>query len=345
MPKIEPQSHVDVFNTIARAQAAGKSLEVSKDGTVKEASWGTRLVRSFNTKLHGQEWAKNENARTTVAVGQKLLEAIERKTTREPAKQAGVKITALFERSAQLGEMPSSAMILALIGDKTGITVRDIDPKAVGFKRADIGEVHLDQKKNWLDTGNFLKDAGEYFPPGQIGDASKVRPHVKDLLTDPLLIKDHEVGQDNRFLWDTSMVTPGSAVDGQALANTLDKGKFYNYAVTLNNEGKPVVVLGFEDQADGSSQRFAKGTGVRGAGMGHPTLTHSYGGKAIFGGELMFNEQRGGWTINNSSGRYGAGNAEALAARDIKPDDLLAFTAELLGEINFPLAAVNRRTF
>jgi hypothetical protein len=56
-------------------------------------------------------------------------------------------------------------------------------------------------------------------------------------------------------------------------------------------------------------------------------------------------EQRAGWTINNSSGRYGAGNAEALAARGIKPDDLLAFTAERLGEINFALAAVNRRTF
>ena len=117
-------------------------------------------------------------------------------------------------------------------------------PASTKCRRADIGKVHLNQKQNWLDTANFVKDAGEYFPPGQIGDASKVRTHVQDQLTDPSMTKDHEVGQDSRLSWDTSMVAKGSTVDGQALAGTLDKGKFYNYAVTLNNEGKPVVVLG-----------------------------------------------------------------------------------------------------
>ncbi|MFM8637637.1 MAG: hypothetical protein ACKOER_07940 [Betaproteobacteria bacterium] len=58
MPKIEPQSHVDVFNTIARAQAAGKSLEVSKDGSVKEASWGKRLVRDHQQHRSGQGTAQ-----------------------------------------------------------------------------------------------------------------------------------------------------------------------------------------------------------------------------------------------------------------------------------------------
>lgn len=340
MPKIQPQSHTDILNTIVHAQAAGKSLEVSKDGRVKEASLGTRFLRA----VHGNEWNKNEYTRTAREVGNKLVEAIERGSNSNKVAATNEKVRALFERSATKAEIPSSGALLQLLGKKAGVSLRNVDATQVGFRREDIGEVLHDQRKDWVATGNFLKIAGEFFKPGQIGDASKVRPHVQDLLTDPSMIKDHEVGQVNRFLWDSGSIAPGSAVDGRALADTLDKGKFYNYAVTLNEQGKPVVVLGFEDEADGSSLRFSKESGQRGQGMGHPTLTQAFGGKAVFGGELMYIEDKG-WTINNSSGRYGSGKTEVMEQHGIEPDDLLAFAADLLKDINFPLDAVNRRSF
>ena len=38
-------------------------------------------------------------------------------------------------------------------------------------------------------------------------------------------------------------------------------------------------------------------------GYGHPTLTE--GGKALYGGELLYKPSAGGWIINGASGRYG----------------------------------------
>jgi len=340
MPKIQQQSHVDILNTIVHAQATGKSLEVTKDGQVKEASLGTRLLRA----VHGNDWNKNEYTRTAREVGNKLVEAIQRGSNSDKVAATNEKVKALFERSAAKAQVPSSGAIVQLLGKKAGVTLRNVDATLVGFKREDIGEVQHEQRKDWVATGNFLKISGQFFKPGDIGDGSKVRPHVKELLTDPSMIKDHEQGQVNRFLWDSGSIGAGSAVDGRALADNLDKGKFYNYAVTLNEQGKPVVVLGFEDEADGSSRRFSKESGQRGEGMGHPTLTQPFGGKAIFGGELMYIEEKG-WTINNSSGRYGSGKTEVMDQHGIQPDDMLAFAADLLKEINFPLETVNRRSF
>jgi hypothetical protein len=341
------QTHSQILDTIFRAQADHKSLEVTKDGRVKTASLGTRIVRAYNEHKNGAEWTKNETARISLEVGRKLNEAIARHSTSNAAQATSAKLTALFERSAALGEVPSSAMILRLVGRGSGVGAKEVDQTRVGFRRSDIAEIQLDQKKDWAATseGKFLKEAGQYFAPGAIGDGNKVKPHLQALLREPSITKGHEVGQTNHFLLDSGQMAAGQGPDGQALANTLDKSKLYNFAVTLNDQGKAVVVLGFEDQKDGSLRGFGRETPKESEPMGHPTLTNPFGGKAIFGGELIFNEQRGGWTINNSSGRYGSGNEAVMTQHGISVDDLMAHTADLLTEINFPLAAINKRAF
>ncbi len=62
---------------------------------------------------------------------------------------------------------------------------------------------------------------------------------------------------------------------------------------------------------DGSELRVgietqAAGRDTQGKAYGHPTLAQGTAGlKALYGGELLYKPSKGGWIINEASGRYG----------------------------------------
>jgi hypothetical protein len=156
---------------------------------------------------------------------------------------------------------------------------------------------------------------------------------LKELAVEPTLIKPHEVGASNRFLYD-------STVDGggDKLSQVLDKTKNYLFAIAIDHEGKPHVRIGFEDTADGGK----KGGGARVELMGHPTLTNDLAeGKAVIGGELKFNREKNGWEIDNNSGRFGMGNFELKEELGIKSTDLLDYAAHQFGNIGLNLVNLN----
>jgi hypothetical protein len=330
--KTSPQTHADILRVIGEAQVSGKGLDITKDGTVKVASFGTRAFRVIGEKLKGTAWTDSKVIQVNSKVANKLNEAILSKSANFANHENYGQFKALVDRAATSKDLPSSkAFYQAIRGLR--IAIKDVDQSVI---RSKPGEITISAPVGNADpfAGKVSKRGGSDVAVGSSQKRELIEAHLKDLAASPTLIKPHEKGVSNRFLYDST--TDGG---GNKLANVLDKTQNYLYAIAIDSEGKPHVRIGFEDTADGAK----KVAGGRADLLGHPTLTNDLGeGKAVIGGELKYNRDKNGWEIDNNSGRFGLGNVDLKTELGLSSDDVLDYAASKFQNIGLDLVNINK---
>ena len=330
--KTTPQTHADILKVIGEAQVSGKGLDIKKDGTIKIASLGTRAFRVIGQKLKGTAWADEKVIQVNSKVANKLNQSILSKSANFVNHENYGQFKALLDRASTSKELPSSkAFYQAIRGLR--IAIKDVDQSLIRSKK---GEITISEPVANADpfAGKVAKRSGTDIAPGASQKRELIEAHLKDLAASPTLIKPHETGVSNRFLYDST--TDGG---GEKLSQVLDKTQNYLYAIAIDSEGKPHVRIGFEDTADGAK----KVAGGRAELLGHPTLTNDLGeGKAVIGGELKYNREKNGWEIDNNSGRYGLGNIDLKIDLELTAEDVLDYAASQFENIGLNLVNINK---
>jgi hypothetical protein len=330
--KTTPQTHADILRVIGQAQVSGKGLDVKKDGTIKVASLGTRAFRVIGQKLKGTAWAEEKVIQVNSKVASKLNESILSKSANFVNHENYGQFKELLDRASNSKDLPSSkAFYQAIRGLR--IAIKDVDQSLIRSKK---GELTISEPVANADpfAGKVAKRSGTDIAPGASQKRALIEAHLKDLAASPTLIKPHEVGVSNRFLYDS--ISDGG---GDKLSQVLDKTQNYLYAIAIDSEGKPHVRIGFEDTADGGK----KVAGGRAELLGHPTLTNDLAeGKAVIGGELKYNRDKNGWEIDNNSGRFGLGNIDLKIDLELTAEDVLDYAASQFENIGLNLVNINK---
>jgi hypothetical protein len=336
MPSIDKnnqQTHLDILRSIGEAQVSGKGIEVTKSGKVIVASFGTRVARAINEKIKGADWANQESLKTNKALAEKLNEAILRKSANFVNHDNYGTFKALLDRAGTQKDLPSSRLFHDAI-KKLNLSTKDLDPSLIRYKKSELTIETGNLTPTSIFTGIKNSRAGKDIAPGSSTKADLIESHLKDLAASPAGIKPHEIGVQNRFLYDS--LTDGG---GEKLSQVLDKTKNYLYAIAIDSDGKPHVRIGYEGTVDGAKKIVGKRADL----TGHPTLTNDLGeGKAVIGGELKYNRDKNGWEIDNNSGRYGAGNAELKKQLGLTSEDVLDYAASRFNNIGLQLVNINK---
>jgi hypothetical protein len=340
------QSHADILEVLAKAQAQNKEVVVNDRGTVKvEGFWGRRS-RVRQERAQGPEWASNQKLVRNAAVANSLKQAFARQgvdvdtlpqahhlrdlLNAVPAKPnlPGVKFFSEGVRQLFPGFNLKNPSLDRLRPD-------DID-KAPDMNRAPIAAAAPAQRRG-TDYAVMNFPAAALANPDDPNALPANLKRVHDNLASLMHIYPHfglngirrdEFGQTNLFQYEAI-----NAAIGAELPKVLDPSKTYLYAIAPDSNGRLHLRIGFEHE------RLDR----PGSKLGHPSMTQDLNreAKALIGGELRFNPTQNGWEIDENSGRYGLFPPNLLAQKGISILDVMQYAALRFEAVGFRLANIN----
>jgi hypothetical protein len=337
------QTHADILNVLAKAQALNKEVVVSRSGRVAvEGRWG-RFLRVRREASNGAQWTSNQKQQRNAAVVQSLKAAIARNGVDVDALPQEHHLRKLFNAVPASPTLPGVKVFSQGVQKVFPEFVLD-DPSLDRFRPEDI---------RWAPGAQAAPAPGAALPrrrgadlplpviPAQAlanpnapdaplpANVLKVHHNLSRLMHPPHLgIYRDELGQTNRFQYEVI-----NRALGQELPKTLDRSQTYLYVLSLDAQGAPLLRLGFEHalRNDADSR------------LGHGSLTQDINpeAKAVIGGELRFNPERNGWEIDENSGRYGFYPEGLLADVGVTIGDILQYAAFRFEASGFRLSNIN----
>jgi len=323
------QTHNDIIEVIAKAQAANKEVVVDRSGKVKVEGWLGRRSRVRQERANGPQWATNQKLQRNGAIAASLKAAFARKEI--DIDNLG---QALYLRNL-LNAIPTKATLPGVRFFSEGVQqllpgFQLKNPSLDRLRQSDIAIDHnagltaIPVRQSFFSSGpdivvpNFSQEAlhnpdspNVDLPP----NLKKVHDNLQALSHVPIMrIHREELGQVNRYQFE--------AVDaniGEQLFKTLDPARTYIYVMGLDAQNQVHLRVGFEHEL----------ASVANSRIGHPSMTQDLHpeAKAIIGGEIYFNDQKNCWQIDDNSGRYGFFPEGRLERLEIAHADVLRYVA------------------
>ncbi len=336
------QTHSDILNVLARAQAQHKEVAVSRSGRVTVEGWWGRRSRTRLEAANGTDWAVAQQQQRHTAIATSLKNAIARQgidvDTVPQAERLKTLLNAVPTKSTLPGVKLFSEGVRNIFPE-----FRLKDPSLDRLRPEDI-ERSAGADPGPLAASGLPARSGASLPLPRVASAALANPDTSSALLPANLKKVHdnlaglmrapqfgmhraELGQRNRFQFETA-----NAALGQHLPATLDRSKTYLYVIGLDPQGKVHLRLGFEHDLGSDPQ----------ARLGHPSMTQDLHAeaKAIIGGELRYNFETSGWELDDNSGRYGHVPEHILTHVGVTAGDVLQYAAFRFEAIGFRLSNI-----
>ena len=337
------QTHNDIIEVIAKAQAANKEVVVDRAGRVKVEGWLGRHSRARQERANGPNWANNQRLQRNGAIAQSLKAAFARQNihidTLAQAHYLRDLLNAVPTKATLPGVKLFSEGVKQLL---PGFQLKDV---RLDRLRPDDVALNLQAGREPIQPAPIAARRGPDIPVPHFSAHALQNPDSPNVDLPPNLKKVHdnlqalnhvprigvhreEMGQINRYQFEVVNYNLG-----RQLAKTLDPARTYLYVMGLDAQNQVHLRIGYEHDLHSD-------TNTR---LGHPSMTQdlSADAKAIIGGEIRFNHQQNCWEIDDNSGRYGFPPEGRLQSVGVVHADVLRYVAFRFAAAGFQVGNIN----